>query len=142
MGVGGKLSSISVRQQPIRSNIPLHRASVPKGIRLLSARNPLGILLLSCFLVACAGTTAPDKQALILGNWEGNSQGQSIVLTYTATEVLVEAFGVSFPYEWLDEDTIRLDAMGQEVVSTIEFDGPDVMRQRSPQGVQTLQRVP
>lgn len=109
---------------------------------MLSARNPLGILLLSCFLVACAGTTVPDKQALILGNWEGNSQGQSIVLTYTATEVLVEAFGVSFPYEWLDEDTIRLDAMGQEVVSTIEFDGPDVMRQRSPQGVQTLRRVP
>jgi hypothetical protein len=109
---------------------------------MLNARHPLGILLLSCLLYACAGTPGPDKQALILGNWEGSSQGQSIILTYTTTEVLVEAFGVSFPYVWLDEDTIRLDAMGQEVVSVIEFDGPDVMRQRSPQGVQTMQRVP
>ena len=54
----------------------------------------------------------------------------------------MESFGVSFPYVWVDADSIRLDAMGQEVTSTVEFNGPDEMIQRSAQGIQTLRRVP
>ncbi len=102
--------------------------------------------LLSAFcaallLVACAGTSTPSKQEMILGVWSGDIAGQSIVLEYTETEVVVESFGVSFPYEWVDDDSIRLDAMGQVVVSTVEFPSADQMVQRSPQGVQTLRRV-
>src|SRR5690606_28791528 len=89
-------------------------------------------------LVACAGSSGPSKRELILGTWEGNFQGQSVVLTYGPSEVVAEGFGVSFPYEWLDADTIKLDAMGQEVVSTVEFVGSDQMIQRSSQGQQTL----
>jgi len=98
-------------------------------------------VLLALVLAACAGTAAPSKQELILGTWSGDFQGQSIVLVYSANEVAVEAFGISFPYVWVDADSIRLDAMGQEITSTVEFNGPDEMVQRSPQGVQTLQRV-
>jgi hypothetical protein len=108
---------------------------------LRGAMRPLIILVLGVALAACAGTASPSKQELILGTWSGDFQGQSIVLTYTATEVSVEAFGISFPYVWVDADSIRLDAMGQEITSTVEFQGPDVMVQRSPQGIQTLQRV-
>jgi hypothetical protein len=100
------------------------------------------VLVLSVLLLAaCAGTAAPSKQELILGTWAGDFQGQSIVLVYSETEIAVESFGVSFPYVWVDADSIRLDAMGQEVTSTVEFNGPDEMIQRSPQGIQTLQRV-
>ena len=102
-----------------------------------------GIIVISgalLLLAACA--SAPSKQDMILGNWQADFQGQSIVLNYSATEVSVESFGVSFPYAWLDDDRIRLDAMGQEVVSTVEFVTPDEMVQSSDQGVQTLRRVP
>lgn len=91
-------------------------------------------------LAACAASM-PSKQEMILGSWQADFQGQSIVLNYSATEVSVESFGVSFPYAWLDDDRIRLDAMGQEVISTVEFVTPDEMVQSSDQGVQTLRRV-
>ncbi len=108
---------------------------------LWGALRPVFVVLLGIALAACAGTSSPSKQELILGTWSGDFQGQSIVLTYTPTEVSVEAFGISFPYVWVDADSIRLDAMGQEITSTVEFQGSDVMVQRSPQGTQTLQRV-
>lgn len=108
---------------------------------LRSALRPLLVMLLGIALVGCAASAGPSKQELILGTWSGDFQGQSIVLTYTATEVSVEAFGISFPYFWVDADSIRLDAMGQEITSTVEFEGTDVMVQRSPQGMQTLRRV-
>jgi hypothetical protein len=108
---------------------------------LRSALRPLSLVLLGIALAACATSAGPSKQELILGTWSGDFQGQSIVLTYTATDVSVEAFGISFPYVWVDADSIRLDAMGQEITSTVEFQGTDVMVQRSAQGIQTLQRV-
>ena len=104
-------------------------------------RNAL-LMVLALLLAACAGTAAPSKQELILGTWAGDFQGQSIVLVYSETEIAVESFGVSFPYVWVDADSIRLDAMGQEVTSTVEFNGTDEMVQRSAQGIQTLRRVP
>ena len=101
----------------------------------------LAAICVALVLVGCAGTSAPSKQEMILGVWSGDIAGQSIVLEYTETEVVVDAFGVAFPDEWVDADSIRLDAMGQVVVSTVEFPNPDQMVQRSPQGVQTLRRV-
>ena len=109
---------------------------------LFTATRRSVLVLLTLLLAACAGTAAPSKQELILGTGAGDFQGQSIVLVYSATEIAVESFGVSFPYVWVDADSIRLDAMGQEVVSTVEFNGPDEMIQRSAQGIQTLRRVP
>ena len=109
--------------------------------RLHASARTAVFVLLSALLAACAGTAAPSKQELILGTWSGDFQGQSIVLVYSESEVAVEAFGISFPYVWVDADSIRLDAMGQEITSTVEFNGPDEMVQRSPQGIQTLQRV-
>lgn len=109
---------------------------------LLAATRRSVLVLLTLLLAACAGTAAPSKQELILGTWAGDFQGQSIVLVYSETAIAVESFGVSFPYVWVDADSIRLDAMGQEVVSTVEFNGPDEMIQRSAQGIQTLRRVP
>lgn len=97
-------------------------------------------LVLGLVLAACA-STAPSKQEMILGTWQADFGGQSIVLTYGESEIAVDAFGVSFPYEWLDADTIKLDAMGQEVISTVEFVSADQMIQRSSQGEQTLFRV-
>ena len=104
-------------------------------------RTTLGTALVALMLVACAGTSAPSKREMILGSWEGDFQGQSIVLTYSENEVSVESFGITFPYEWVDDDHVRLDAMGQVVVSTVEFEGPDKMVQRSDQGIQTMTRV-
>ena len=98
-------------------------------------------LLLGLMLAACASAPAPTKQEMILGTWEADFGGQSIVLAYGETEIAVDAFGVSFPYEWLDADTIKLDAMGQEVISTVEFVTDNEMIQRSSQGEQRLYRV-
>lgn len=100
----------------------------------------LGVVLVS-MLAACAGTSGPSKQELILGTWQADFAGQSIELTYGPSEIAVDAFGVAFPYEWVDADTIKLDAMGQEVISTVEFVSNDEMIQRSAQGEQTLRRV-
>lgn len=103
-------------------------------------RTTLG-LIMGLILAACASTSAPSKQEMILGSWQADFGGQTIVLTYGETEIAVDAFGVSFPYEWLDADTIKLDAMGQEVISTVEFVTENQMIQRSSQGDQTLNRV-
>lgn len=103
-------------------------------------RVTLGLLMI-LMLGACASTSAPSKQEMILGTWQADFGGQSIVLTYGATEIAVEAFGVSFPYEWVDADTIKLDALGQEVISSVEFVSENQMIQRSTQGEQTLYRV-
>lgn len=99
------------------------------------------LVVVSLLLISCASTPEPTPQELIIGTWEGNFDGQSITLTYGPEEVTVEEFGMSFPYEWVGENSLKLDAMGQEVTSTVEFVTPDEMRQTSDQGVQTMTRV-
>lgn len=98
-------------------------------------------LLMGMMLAACASVSAPSKQEMILGTWEADFGGQTIVLTYGEAQIDVDAFGVSFPYEWIDADTIKLDALGQEVISSVEFVSENQMIQRSSQGEQTLNRV-
>lgn len=98
-------------------------------------------LLFMSLLTACAGLGGPSKQEMILGAWEAEFQGQDMTLVYTEDQITVEEFGISFHYEWLDEDHIRLDALGQEVVSEVEFESPDIMIQRSPGGTQVMHRV-
>ena len=107
----------------------------------MSHARKIAAVMLLLVLSGCAGTSGPSKRELILGSWQADFQGQSIVLVYSDTEVSVESFGVSFPYEWLNENQIRMDAMGQIVTSTVEFTSPDEMVQSSEQGVQTLRRV-
>lgn len=97
--------------------------------------------LLLALVVGCTSTSEPSKQELILGAWEASAQGQSFVLTYSASEVSIGSSGMSFPYEWVDSDHIRLDALGQSVTTEVEFTSPDVMIQRSSQGTQTLHRA-
>jgi hypothetical protein len=99
------------------------------------------LLVMSTLLISCAITPTLSKQEMILGSWQAQFEGQDMTLTYTAEEITVEEFGISFPYEWINEDQIKLDAMGQEVVSLVEFVTPDNMKQTSDQGVQMLTRV-
>jgi hypothetical protein len=99
------------------------------------------LLVMSTLLISCATTPTLSKQEMILGSWQAQFEGQDMTLTYTAEEITVEEFGISFPYEWINEDQIKLDAMGQEVVSLVEFVTPDNMKQTSDQGVQMLTRV-
>jgi len=102
-----------------------------------------GLSLLLCLaLFACATPPqAPQKQELILGAWQAEFEGQRMTLVYGTEQVSVREFGISFPYEWLDSDHIRLNAMGQEVVSRVEFDGRDLMRQTSDGVTQELRRT-
>ena len=96
----------------------------------------------SIWLLGCAGTPQPSKQEMILGAWEAEFEGQSMTLEYGAAQVRVREFGISFPYEWVDGDNIRLNAMGQEVVSRVDFETPDIMRQTADGQTQTMRRVP
>ncbi|MDO8907194.1 MAG: hypothetical protein Q7W55_01710 [Pseudohongiella sp.] len=99
------------------------------------------VLLLA--LAACASSPpAPSKQEMIIGAWEAEFEGQAMTLEYGEANVRVREFGISFPYVWIDGDSIRLNAMGQEVVSRVEFDSPDVMRQTADGQTQVLRRVP
>lgn len=99
------------------------------------------LVLLSALLAGCASMSEPSKQEMILGAWEASFQGQSFTLTYSDSEVTIGDVGMSFPYEWVDDDHIRLDALGQSVVTEVQFTNPDEMVQRSDQGVQTLRRT-
>lgn len=100
-------------------------------------------IMMTVILVACASAPEqPSKQMLILGAWQASFEGQSMTLEYAADEVTVREFGISFPYEWVDADSIRLTAMGQSVISRVEFDSPDVMRQTSDGQQQVLRRLP
>lgn len=100
------------------------------------------VLLVSIFLAACASAPpAPTKAEMIIGAWSAEIQGQSMTLEYGESEVTVREFGMSFPYEWVDADNIRLNAMGQEVVSRVEFDSPEQMRQSADGQEQIFQRV-
>lgn len=101
----------------------------------------LMLLVLPALLLSCATTPTVSKQEMILGSWQAQFEGQNMTLTYTAEEITVEEFGISFPYEWINEDEIKLDAMGQEIVSQVEFVTRDNMKQTSDQGVQMLTRV-
>jgi hypothetical protein len=100
-----------------------------------------GILILSLLLVSCASTPEPTKAELIIGAWSAEIQGQAMTLVYGETDVTVREFGMSFPYQWVDADNIRLNAMGQEVVSRVEFDSPEQMRQSADGQVQVFRRV-
>jgi hypothetical protein len=102
-----------------------------------------GLGLMMCvMLVACATTSAPSKQEMIIGAWQAELDGQRMTLVYGEEQVTIREFGMSFPYEWLDADRIRLNAMGQEVVSSVEFDGADTMMQTSDGTTQRMVRVP
>lgn len=100
------------------------------------------LVLLSILLVACAATPEPSKRDLILGAWRAEVAGQTMTLEYGPADVTVREFGISFPYEWLDDHNIQLNAMGQAVVTLIEFDSADVMRQTAEGETQLLRRVP
>lgn len=97
---------------------------------------------LTLILGACASMREPSKQELLLGAWRAESQGQTMTLVYREHQVEAREFGLLFPYEWVDEDHIRLDALGQEVVSRVEFDSPDIMRQTSDSNIQLMYRIP
>lgn len=100
------------------------------------------VLMASIVVAACASAPpAPTKAELIIGAWSAEIQGQSMTLVYGETEVTVREFGMSFPYEWVDADNIRLNAMGQEVVSRVEFDTPEQMRQSADGQDQIFRRV-
>jgi hypothetical protein len=106
------------------------------------ARTALLALMLVLFAACAAIDTGPSKQELIQGAWRADFQGQSMTLIYAEDNITVREFGISFAYEWVDEDHIRLDALGQEVVSLVEFETPDRMVQTSAQGIQVMTRVP
>lgn len=91
--------------------------------------------------VACASNRGPSKQVMIQGAWQAEFEGQAMTLDYSVSEVSIEEFGLSFPYQWVDDDHIRLNALGQEVISHVEFDGPDLMRQTTDGSTQELRRV-
>lgn len=96
-----------------------------------------------CLMVgACASNSGPSKQVLIQGAWQAEFEGQAMTLEYSVSEVTVREFGISFPYEWEDDDHIRLNALGQEVVSRVEFEGTDIMRQTTEGDTQEMRRVP
>ncbi|MAO40094.1 MAG: hypothetical protein VYE29_10120 [Pseudomonadota bacterium] len=102
-----------------------------------------GRLLLTssvCLLLAACASQQPSKQVLIQGIWTAEFEGQAVTLEYSVSEVTVLDFGISFPYEWVDDDHIRLNAMGQQVVSAIEFESPDEMHQITDGDVQVLYR--
>jgi hypothetical protein len=105
-------------------------------------RTGMTTMLFSVLLIACASAPQPSKRDLIIGAWQAEFEGQPMTLEYGATEVTVRGFGLSFPYEWVDEDNIRLDAMGQTVISRVDFDSPDVMRQTADGQQQIMRRVP
>lgn len=100
------------------------------------------LVLMGVFLVACASAPQPSKRDLIIGAWQAEFEGQAMTLEYGPANVTVREFGISFPYEWVDDNNIRLNAMGQEVVSLVEFDSPDVMRQTAEGQQQVMRRVP
>lgn len=100
------------------------------------------LVLLGVLLAACASAPEPSKRDLIIGAWQAEFEGQAMTLEYGAADVTVREFGISFPYEWIDDNNIRLNAMGQEVVSLVEFESPDVMRQTAEGQVQVMRRVP
>ena len=91
-------------------------------------------------LSACAMNREPSKQVLIQGAWNAEFEGQAMTLVYSVSEVTVREFGMSFPYEWVDDDHIQLNAMGQQVISAIEFETPEIRRQTTDGDVQVLRR--
>jgi hypothetical protein len=100
------------------------------------------VLLALSLLTACAGLGGPVKQEMILGAWHAEFQGQDMTLVYGEEEITVPEFGMTFHYEWIDDDHIRLDALGQEIVSQVEFETPDRMIQTSDSGGrQVMERV-
>lgn len=93
-------------------------------------------------MVACSTQPPPlSKQILIQGTWRAEFDGQPVTLEYNVGEITVHDLGLHLNYEWIDDDHIRLNAMGQQVESRIEFDNPDLMRQITGNEVQMLQRV-
>ena len=102
----------------------------------------LTLTVLTVLLSACASMREPSKQELLLGAWRAESQGQTMTLVYREQQVEAREVGLLFPYEWVDDDHIRLDALGQKVVSRVEFDSPDIMRQTSDGSIQLMYRIP
>lgn len=93
-------------------------------------------------MVACSTQSPPlSKQIMIQGTWRAEFDGQPVTLEYNVGEITVHDLGLHLNYEWIDEDHIRLNAMGQQVVSRIEFETPDLMHQITDGEVQVLRRV-
>jgi len=107
----------------------------------MKSRRLLSITALCLLIGACASQQPLSSQVLIQGAWQAEFEGQAMTLVYSVSDVTVREFGISFPYEWVDDDHIQLNAMGQQVVSRVEFETPDLMRQITDGDVQLLQRV-
>lgn len=107
--------------------------------RVLQVAALVGLLGL---MVACSTQPPPlSKQIMIQGTWRAEFDGQPVTLEYNVEEITVHDLGLHLNYEWIDEHHIRLNAMGQQVVSRIEFETPDLMHQITDGEVQVLRRV-
>ena len=112
---------------------------------VMQLRHIISLTMLALLLAACTASQQDaerSKQQLIIGAWRADSQGQTVTLVYRENQVEVREFGATFRYAWVDEDHIRLDALGQEVVTRVDFDSPDLMRQTSQGATQLLHRLP
>lgn len=107
-----------------------------------AVRRLVVVSLAAVLLPSCAGFGGPSRQELILGAWDAEFQGQNLILVYGEEDVTVPEFGMSFHYEWLDDERIRSELFGQEIITTVEFEDPDRMVQTSESGGrQVMERV-
>jgi len=101
------------------------------------------IVLTSIFLfTACATTKVQSPSEVILGKWNLDAQGMSLVVNITDTELELEGMGMSFDYKWLDDKQVALSGPAGNMTAMVEvLNSNQFTLTTQEQGIQTLNRV-
>lgn len=101
------------------------------------------IVLASIFLfTACASTKTQSPSEIIMGNWDLNAQGMSVVVEIKEAQMEIVGMGMVFDYKWVDDTKLALSGqMGNLTADIAIIDENQFTLTSAEQGTQTFNRA-
>lgn len=101
------------------------------------------LVLASIFLfTACASTKVQSPSEVILGKWDLNAQGMSLVVNINDTQLELVGMGMSFDYKWVDDKKVSLSGpTGDMTAEVMILSSNQFTLTTQEQGTQTFNRV-
>ncbi|GAB1268074.1 hypothetical protein NBRC116493_13270 [Aurantivibrio infirmus] len=101
------------------------------------------IILASIVLfTACASTKVQSPKEVIIGKWNVDAQGMSVVIDINETQMEIMGMGMTFDYKWAEDNKLALSGqMGNMTADIAIIDENQFTLTSAEQGTQIFDRV-
>ncbi|GAB1263834.1 hypothetical protein [Aurantivibrio infirmus] len=102
------------------------------------------LLILTSFILftACASTKVQSPKEIIIGKWDLNAQGMSVVIDINDTQMEIMGMGMTFDYKWVEDNKLAMSGqMGNMTADIAIIDENQFTLTSAEQGTQTFNRA-